>query len=88
MFGASVLIDHRTPAVRPPRPARARSTQALDVLREHVDLEVDLAGPGTSRASVVSASVCGISATPKASSCSEAIVSETPSTVIDPFSTQ
>ena len=39
-------------------------------------------------ASVVSASVCGISATPNESSWSSAIVSDTPSTVIEPFSTQ
>ena len=46
------------------------------------------AGPARARDSVVSASVCGISATSNASSCSAAIVSETPSTVIEPFSTQ
>ena len=44
--------------------------------------------PGTSSESVVSASVCGISATSKPVSSTAATVSETPSTVIDPFSTQ
>src|SRR5206468_8256630 len=44
--------------------------------------------PGSSAPSVVTSSVCGISATSKASPRRPAIVSETPSTVIEPFSTQ
>ena len=80
---------HRTLAgVRPAAVTRGVAEQALDVLREHVDLEVDALPRERGAASVVSAIVCGISATPNASSCSSATVSETPSTVIDPFSTQ
>ena len=44
--------------------------------------------PGASSESVVSASVCGISATSKPVASTAATVSETPSTVIEPFSTQ
>ena len=44
--------------------------------------------PGASAPSVVASSVCGTSATANESSASSAIVSETPSTVIEPFSTQ
>ncbi len=44
--------------------------------------------PGASPERVVSASVCGISAMVNASPPSDATVSETPSTVIEPFSTQ
>ena len=46
------------------------------------------AWPGRSEDSVVASSVCGTSATAKASELSSATVSETPSIVIDPFSTQ
>ena len=45
-------------------------------------------GPAASAESVVASSVCGTSATAKASSLSSATVSDTPSTVIEPFSTQ
>ena len=44
--------------------------------------------PGPSSPSVVAVSVCGTSATANASSYSSATVSDTPSTVIEPFSTQ
>ena len=44
--------------------------------------------PGARSRSVVASSVCGTSATANASSSSSATVSETPSTVIEPFSTQ
>ena len=44
--------------------------------------------PGASEPSVVASSVCRTSATSNASSVTAAIVSETPSTVIEPFSTQ
>src|SRR5256885_10550652 len=44
--------------------------------------------PGFSEPSVVASSVCRTSATSKLSSVSAVIVSETPSTVIEPFSTQ
>src|SRR4029079_2492442 len=43
---------------------------------------------GSSRPRVVTASVCGINATSKPSSSKAATVSETPSTAIDPFSSQ
>ena len=62
--------------------------QPLDVLREHVDLEVDLVARARASTSVVASSVCGTSATANASSASSATVSETPSTAIEPFSTQ
>ena len=44
--------------------------------------------PGSSRPRVVTASVCGISATSKPSSSKAATVRETPSTAIEPFSMQ
>src|SRR5204863_9023570 len=44
--------------------------------------------PWASRPSVVTSSVCWTSATAKPLSSSSATVSETPSTVIDPFSTR
>src|SRR5215212_2967382 len=44
--------------------------------------------PGSSEPSVVAASVCRTSATANESSVRAVIVSETPSTVIEPFSTQ
>ncbi len=44
--------------------------------------------PGSAAPSVVTSSVCGISATSNASPRRAAIVSETPSTAIEPFSTQ
>src|SRR5207253_3501459 len=43
--------------------------------------------PGSSEPSVVASSVCRTRATSKASSVRAVIVSETPSTVIEPFST-
>src|SRR6185312_12194091 len=43
--------------------------------------------PGPSSPSVVTSSVCGTSATAKPASASAATVSDTPSTVIEPFST-
>ena len=62
--------------------------ELLDVLGEHVDFQIDLVACLEARRSVVSSSVCGTSATAKAPSRSAAIVSDTPSTAIEPFSTQ
>ena len=47
-----------------------------------------VSAPGSSRPSVVSASVCGTRAISIPSPSSAATVSETPSTAIDPFSAQ
>ncbi len=61
--------------------------QPFDVLREHVDLEVD-GRSGVSEPSVVTASVCGTSAISTVPAPRAAIVSETPSTASEPFSAQ
>ena len=81
--GLSVRVSarHLTAASYP-------AEQPLDVLGEHVDLEVHLVARRRGAPSVVCASVCGTSATSKPVSSSAAIVSETPSTAIEPFSTQ
>ena len=60
---------------------------APHVLPEHVGLEVHAAAPGASAPSVVTASVCGISATSKPLRSTPTTVSETPSIATEPFST-
>ena len=62
--------------------------EPLDVLREHVDLEVDLVAGLEARRGSSPRACAGSSATAKPSSSSAATVSETPSTAIEPFSTQ
>ena len=89
VFGASVLIDSSYCAADElGLDGRARGASRRSTYFARTSTSRFTRRPGSSSASVVSASVCGISATSNASSCSAAIVSETPSTVIEPFSTQ
>ena len=69
--------------------AARRADQALDVLRDEIGLEVHARRPRPARPASVTASVCGISVTPKNAAARHStrtlIVRLTPSTVIDPF---
>ena len=83
------VLDRRLD--RGERGSRRRSSphgKPLDIFRQDVDLEIDRDARAAASPSVVAASVCGTSATAKPASSSAATVSETPSTVIEPFSTQ
>ena len=59
--------------------------QSFDILRGHVDLEVH--APAHRLPSVVTSTVCGITATVNPSSSTSTMVRLIPSTVIEPFST-
>ena len=88
LLGASVLIDSSYSAVAELRRSCPGREKALDVLREDVDLEVD-APARLERARASSRRACAGSAPPRTHRrAAPAIVSETPSTVIEPFSTQ
>ena len=72
----------RTGSSRP-----APTQQLLDVLRQHVHLQVHDACPARPRRASCARSVSGMSDTSKPASSTRATVSETPSTAIEPFST-
>ena len=80
--GERGLVTARRPSPTPP--PHATRQQFLDVLREHVRLEVDAAARNELGERRLRQRV-RISATSKPASSTAATVSETPSTVIDPF---
>ena len=74
--------------VAPAAVGSATDEQPLDVLREHVDLEVDRALRSERRPASSPRACAGRARRRTAPSWSSATVSDTPSTVIEPFSTQ
>ena len=80
---AGVLVSVATPRIVALTARMSRSTYFASTSASRFT-----AWPGRSEDRVVASSVCGTSATAKASELSSATVSETPSTVIEPFSTQ
>ena len=66
---------------------RLAGEQLLDVLREHVGLEIDARPPARARRASSRSSVCGISATAKPAASTAATVRLVPWTAIEPFST-